>query len=159
MPKPPVPPTDFEARAHALVGRLVMAYSRLDVNLALHVASWRGNELRKETLASLENTSFKIKLDLVIPAVRQEYGDNPECIAGWQEWLQEADKLRCKRNDLIHGRWGIDERRAVVINIIGLPGLPAQTEIAYTLDELTDEVERANWVSNQFWKLKLRWPV
>jgi hypothetical protein len=136
-----------------------MVYSRLDVNLALYAARWRGHEHRQRALADLDNTSFKAKLELVIPAARQEYGDDPECTTAWQDWLRTADELRCKRNDLMHGRWGIYETRSVVSNIVGLPGLPTQVEVTYTLDELADEVERAVLVSQQFSELSTRWPV
>jgi hypothetical protein len=136
-----------------------MIYSRLDVNLALYVARWRGHERRQESLADLDNKSFKTKLDLVVPAARQEYGDNAACIADWQTWLQLADDLRCKRNDLMHGRWGIYERQALVTNIIGLPGLPTQHEVKYTLEDLAAEVELATQVAHQFSELSTKWPV
>jgi hypothetical protein len=136
-----------------------MVYSRLDVNLALYVARWRGHELRQESLADLDNKSFKTKLDLVLAAAHQEYGDNAACVADWQAWLQLADELRCKRNDLMHGRWGIYEQQGFVSNVLGLPGLPTQHEVKYTLDDLAAEVELAEQVARQFWKLRTKWPV
>jgi hypothetical protein len=136
-----------------------MLYSRLDVNLALYVARWRGQEHQAKTLQDLENTSFKSKLDLVLPAVHQEYADNPTCHAAWQDWLASADKLRCKRNDLMHGRWGIYETHSLVSNIIGLPGSPGQREVKYTLDELADEVRQAVFVSDRFAELTAKWPA
>ena len=151
-------PSEFESRAHALVGRLVMVYSRLDVNLALMVASWRGNERRAETLLQLENTSFRSKLNKVLDTVMLEYPPEHACIAEWHHWLDDADRLRCKRNDLMHGRWGIDERGQRVVNVLGLPGSPNQREIAYTLSELADEVERAEGVSAALWRLREKWP-
>ena len=159
MSKGPSALSDFETRAHALVGRLVMIYSRLDVNLALFVASWRGYDQRTKALEELENTSFRAKLDLVFPTVTREYGEDPECNAQWQEWFELANELRCKRNDLIHGRWGIDEARALVSNVIGLPGSRGQLEVTYTLEDLANEVERAVEVSNRFSALRKKWPT
>lgn len=145
--------------AHALVGRLVMVYSALDINLALYVAGWRGEALRQETLADLDSTSFKKKLDLVLLAARQVYKDNPVCISDWEAWLVKADKLRRKRNDLMHGRWGILERQAVVINTTGLPGLPSQQEVRYSLAGLSDEIDLAVQVAGRFVELRSKWPL
>ena len=145
--------------AHALVGRLVMVYSGLDLNLALYVAGWRGDARRQESLADLDNTSFKAKLDLVLLAARQEYGDNAACISDWQAWLEMANELRRKRNDLMHGRWGILERQAVVINITGLPGLPSQHEVRYTLADLSEEADLAVQVARRFEELRSKWPL
>jgi len=153
------PPSAFEVSAHAIVGRLVMVYSRLDVNLALFVSRWRGQDHRDKTLAELENTSFKLKLDLLMPTVRREYGDDPSCAADWQAWIETANELRCKRNDLMHGRWGIYETAGLVTNILGLPGSPNQCEVRYTLDELSDEIERAVRVANRFSELTAKWPA
>ena len=136
-----------------------MVYARLDVNLALYVANSRGQEMRAQTLEELENTSFKVKLDRLLPAVRREYGVDPESSATWDEWLKSANKLRCKRNDLIHGRWGINEARSLVFNVIGLPGSPKQLEVTYTLDDLADEVELAIEVSKRFTELRDKWPT
>jgi ABC-type glycerol-3-phosphate transport system substrate-binding protein len=136
-----------------------MVYARLDVNLALYVANCRGHDMRTQMLEELENTSFKVKLDRLLPAVTREYGVDPESSATWEEWLESANKLRCKRNDLIHGRWGIDEARSLVFNVIGLPGSPKQLEVTYTLDDLADEVELAIEVSKRFSELRDKWPT
>jgi hypothetical protein len=135
-----------------------MVYSRLDVNLALMVARWRGDEHRAAALQQLENTSFHFKLDKVLPTLRIEYPPQHPCMDEWRRWIDEADRLRCKRNDLMHGRWGIDERGHRVVNVLGLPGSPKQREVSYTFDELSDEVERAEGVSDALWHLREKWP-
>ena len=134
-----------------------MIYSRLDVNLALFVAGWRGQERRTSGLAALENTPFKRKLELVMPAVVREHGQRLDCITDWLDWLCDADRLRCTRNDLMHGRWGIYETHGMVCNIVGLPG-SAQREVVYSLSDLADEVENALEVSERFSELSRKWP-
>ncbi len=159
VPKVPSKPPDFEAMAQGLVGRLVMVYSELDSNLALYVAGWRGKARREDSLAELDSTSFKAKLDLVLLAARQEYGDTAACISDWQAWLEMANQLRRTRNDFMHGRWGILERQAVVINVTGLPGLPSKREVRYTLADLSEEVELGVHVARQFAELCSKWPL
>jgi len=135
-----------------------MVYSRLDVNLALFVAGWRGASLRTNTLRTLEGRSFKDKLDLVIPAVMREYGQRIDCITEWLDWLADADQLRCARNDLIHGRWGLYETHGTVSNIVGLPG-PKQREVVYSLSELAGEIELSLDVAERFAQLCRKWPA
>ena len=45
-----------------------------------------------------------------------------------------------------------------MVNVLGLPGSSNQREVSYTLDELADEVERAEGVSDTLWQLREKWP-
>jgi hypothetical protein len=151
--------SEFEVQAHAAIGRMVVIYSRLDVNLALFVAGYQGPERRARVLTELDSTSFRAKLDLVMPAVEHAHPGCEECRAEWSVWLERANRLRCLRNDLIHGRWGLSEVNGFVANVMGLPGLPTQREVRYTLDELEDEVNDADRVSEELWRLSHKWPA
>lgn len=152
-------PSDFESAAHALVGRLLFTYSRLDVNLALYVANRYSTSARDDSILKLEKLSFKEKLDWVLPAVAREYPANEACEAEWSEWFQAANEVRTVRNRLVHGRWGISEHHQRVSNISGLPGSPNQDEIQYTLTELQAEVQRAVDLSSRFYSLSKNWPT
>ena len=91
--------------------------------------------------------------------LQREYGKGAACIAEWQAWLKSADQLRCKRNDLMHGRWGINELRGLVSNVVGLPGLANQAEVTYSLEELNDEIDAAATVADRFSELSGKWPA
>jgi hypothetical protein len=149
----------MESAAHALVGRLVFAFSRLDANLALLAAGKNGTNSRAASIAKLEDTSFKDKLTSVMPAIRREYLGNPQCLAEWEAWLASADELRTLRNDLVHGRWGVNEMRRTVQNVVGVPGSPNQRETNYTLEELQAKVGVADLVAREFGRLRKRWPT
>ena len=154
--KPLSPPSDFERKAHELVGRLIFTYSRLDVNLALFVADHQGYEQREKVLEQLrKDGSFKTKLDLVLPTVLREFPEDAECMEIWEDWLKEADELRLKRNDMIHGRWGVKERLGEVVNIRGLPSNEQQPETKYSLEQLEGEVQQAELTANMFYELRL----
>jgi len=164
--KPQSPPSDFERKAHELVGRLIFTYSRLEVNLALFVASHEGSEARDKVLAQLEKGgSFYDKLALVLPTVRREFPEDADCMEIWDEWLKEADALRVKRNDMIHGRWGVHEHLGEVINITGLPSSDQKPETKYNLEQLEAEVQQAERTAQMFYELhvgkwrKARWKV
>jgi hypothetical protein len=154
--KPQPPPSDFERKAHELVGRLIFTYSRLDVNLALFVADHQGYEQRDKVLEQLrKDGSFKAKLDLVLPTVRRVFPEDAECMEIWGEWLRDADALRVKRNDMIHGRWGVHEHLGEVINVRGLPSSEQQPETKYTLAQLEAEVQQAERIANMLYELRL----
>lgn len=147
--KPSSPPSDFVRKAHELVGRFIFTYSRLDVNLALFVADHQGYEQRERVLEQLrKDGSFKTKLDLVLSTVLREFPEDAECMELWEDWLKEADALRLKRNDMIHGRWGVNERLGEVVNVIGLPSNEPQSETKYTLVQLEAEVQQADRTAN-----------
>lgn len=154
--KPQSPPSDFERKAHELVGRLIFTYSRLEVNLALFVASHDGYEARDKVLAQLEKGgSFYDKLALVLPTVRREFPEDADCIEIWGDWLKEADALRVKRNDMIHGRWGVHEHLNEVINVTGLPSNVQQPETKYSLGQLEAEVQQAERTAQMFYELTI----
>jgi hypothetical protein len=155
----PKPPTEFEARAHALVGRLVFVYSRLDVNLAMYVANRFGFDERARSIQKLESASFKEKLEWLLPAANREYPSDGQCHAAWSEWLGKADAVRKQRNNFVHGRWGIYEHLQLVSNIVLLPGSPNQAEVKYTLSELAATVEEAAVLAEEFLHLSKRWPA
>ncbi len=59
----------------------------------------------------------------------------------------------------MYARWGVHENREIVSNVVGLPGLPTQREVTYTLDELADEVVQAVRVAQRFTELSTACPV
>lgn len=39
----------------------------------------------------------------------------------YTSWIQRAHTVRQHRNDLVHGRWGIEAHKGKVVNVLGLP--------------------------------------
>lgn len=151
--------SEFETRAYALIGKLVVVYSRLDVNLALYVAGRKGPQAWSDEIIRLENTSFRDKLAVVIEAATRERGAHPQCVADWTEWLSKADRLRRRRNDLVHGRWAVQESQSRVCHAVGLPGSLNQVAARFTLEELAAEVSEAESVAYRFGELSSKWPA
>ena len=149
----------MEIRAHAALGRLLFAFSRLDVNLALYVANYRGEANRAQVIEQLENTSFKEKLSLVLLSTERWYRDQSQCRQDWERWLIHADQLRLQRNDLVHGRWGVNDWHGYVANVVGLPGSPNQRETQYSVSELEAEARQAESLSQEFYRLSTKWPA
>jgi len=151
--------SEFESRAYALIGSLIVVYSRLDVNVALYVAVRKGPQAWPDEIVKLENTSFRDKLALVIDAAIRGRSVTTKCVADWTAWLERADRLRRRRNDLVHGRWAIQESQNLVCHAVGLPGSVNQVAASFTLDQLAAEVSEAELVADRFAELSDKWPT
>lgn len=149
---------ELELAACSLVGQIIFALSRLETNLALYLRDHKGQEQSKKVLLRLENSVFKVKLDMLQGAVQQFYGSNETCLKSFGQWIQDAHAIRTTRNDLVHGRWGVSASAQQVINVIGLPGSPNQQERRYSLPELAESLDRVKNLSKDLSGLTEKWP-
>src|SRR5438445_514334 len=95
-------------------------FSRLDVALGL-CAVWVENGRRlRELTPKIAELTFHKKLEFVSQTVEAAAPKVAAGAAAYQKWLQDADRARLKRNELVHGRWGIDPLNEKVVNVIGL---------------------------------------
>jgi hypothetical protein len=147
---------DFETAAHALVGRLVFAYSQLDVNIALYIANAAKCQEYEKCLRQLEHASFKDKLQQLSRIIEVLCMANVANTQDWKLWVLRANSLREQRNAMVHGRWGIAERQGFVANVVGFPGAKGAKEVRYSLVELEKAVLQAELVSTEFWNLSRR---
>ncbi|WP_232081251.1 hypothetical protein [Variovorax sp. WDL1] len=65
---------------------------------------------------------------------------------------------RVQRNQMVHGRWGIEAHRHKVVNVIGLPS-GTQQSIDYTLAELTAFNEELRALERELARLRENWPL
>lgn len=146
-----------QASATAL-GRMIFEFSRLDMNLGLMLAwAHEGSQLEKLT-KMVAGYTFHKKLDLLAELAQSKYQADQEAIDAHNTWLAEAHEVRTNRNDLIHGRWGVDHINNQAVNIVGLP-TGEQIERRYTIQELKAALDRMQQLQKQLSKLRERWPV
>ena len=124
---------ELESAAALHLGTLLFRLSNLELNLGLELGDYKDMQTREANLNELANTGLKQKLDIYLRHVNQIYADDPIALKAFQDWFQSADLIRLKRNDLVHGRWGIVANRQQVVNVVGLPGASKQTETCYTI--------------------------
>jgi hypothetical protein len=148
----------LETAACTLVGRLIFALSRFETNLALYIRDYKGPEHADAVLSKLENSSFHVKLEMLEAAVRSVYGEERACIDAFSHWLGTAHEIRTTRNDLVHGRWGINPTGQQVVNVTGLPGSPNQKEMRYSLQELEAYFGQVDRFVRKFYALSRKWP-
>lgn len=150
---------ELEQEAAILLGRMVFAFSRLDVALALYLA-WSGDGRNLEELTRrLENTQLHKKLEVLQHLVEAKYSGVPDIHSKFMRWLDDAHAARKTRNELVHGRWGISPSTQQVANVIGLPTSAEQREVRYTLSELREAVGAIQRLELALQQLRRQWPL
>lgn len=148
----------MEADSAALLGRMVFAFSYLDVNLGLALA-WvnDGKELEAQTkkVASLNVNEKLARLESEV-AAKHPVGSKRR--KAYDAWISRMHKVRLQRNEMVHGRWGVEPHRNVVVNIIGLPN-GDQRVVEYTIDELAAVNEELRLLNRELGRLRDLWPV
>lgn len=149
----------LEQAAAALLGKMLFEFSRLDVNLGLCVV-WTGNGQRLEELTKqVEELSFHKKLDFLSRHVENGLPKGSKRHTAYTKWIARAHVSRLKRNQLVHGRWGVDAVQGHVINVIGLPTSPEQSEFRYSLTDLESVLKELTQLQASLHELRERWPL
>ena len=148
----------LEQASATTLGRMIFEFSRLDMALGLMLVwAYDGSQLEKLT-KTVSGYTFHKKLDLLAELAREKYQSNQEAMEAHTKWSAEAHKVRTNRNNLIHGRWGVDHMKNQVVNIVGLP-TGEQIDQRYTIPELKAVLERLQQLQKELSNLRERWPV
>lgn len=148
----------LEQAASLALGRMLMAFSRMEMELGLALV-WvnEGKELEART-AKLDQSNFHTKLEELRKHLDQR-DRSDEVGRKLSAWMEKAHALRGIRNELVHGRWGIAAVDDVVVNVIGLPTSPEQRSTRYRIAELDRIVEDIHHLRAELSKLRTKWPV
>ncbi len=133
---------NLERAASAILGRAIFAFSRLDTQFGLMVASILRLQGKREQAMKLDDLNFHKRLEFVSAYLSQAQDVSPQAIGTMQSLLREADALRLQRNEMVHGRWDVQPSEQKVLNTVGMPNSAAQRTVAYTLEELEHFVHR-----------------
>ena len=149
----------LEAATATLLGRLLFAFSRLDVALGLCLV-WANDGKQIEVLTpKVTALTFHKKLDTLTGLVDAKFAEGSKKHLAWALWIEQAHATRTLRNQLTHGRWGVDPYTEEAINVIGLPTSPDQREVRFSLQALTDAVAEIGRLQARLWQLREQRPV
>ena len=149
----------LEQDAATLLGRMLFEYSRLDVNLGLCVVWTGGGRRLAELTKQVADFTFHKKLDFLSQHVESNLPKGSKRHTAYTEWIARAHASRVKRNELVHGRWGVDSPDGHVINVIGLPTSPEQREIRYSLADLKSALMELVLLQRRLHEIRERWPM
>ncbi|TSA09906.1 MAG: hypothetical protein D4R79_12630 [Comamonadaceae bacterium] len=149
----------LENEAASLLGHMIFEFSRLDMNLGLCLV-WVDSGARVESLTkTVETQNLKIKLDELTKHVIAKLRLGSKQRSAYENWIERVNSVRQQRNNLVHGRWGVEAHKNKVINVIGLPTSSAQQVIEYTLDELAEVNEELRDLQRELGRLREHWPL
>jgi len=148
----------METEAASLLGHMLFSFSYIDMNLGLCLA-WEDNGKKLKALSSsVEGLSIYDKLDKLSRRVKEIFPAGTKRRLEYELWIERVHAAREKRNQMVHGRWGIEAHRHKVVNVIGLPS-GSQQCIEYTLSELTAFIDELRSLVRELSRLREQWPL
>lgn len=148
----------MQAEAASLLGEMLFAFSYIDVNLGLCL-SWVDNGTKLEALSkSIEAQNIHTKLETLSEHVVEKFPAGSKRRVAYERWIERVHAARVQRNQMVHGRWGIEAQRHKIVNVIGLP-TGTQQCIDYTLEELTAFNDELRALVQELARLRHHWPL
>jgi hypothetical protein len=149
----------LEAAGATLLGKMLFAFSRVDVSLGLCLV-WVDAGSRIESLTKqVVDLGFGKRLEYLEETVNRVLPEGHPGRPDYFQWIRRAHAIRKIRNELVHGRWGVDAVQNNVLNVVGLPTSPEQREIRYKIADLEAVVREMEDLHVVFGKLRRRWPL
>ncbi len=149
----------LEKDAASLLGHMLFEFSRLDVNLGLCLVWTDGGAKIDSLTKSVEAQNLKSKLDDLSKHVIAKLPIGSEGRSAYETWIRRTHTARQQRNNLVHGRWGVEPQKNKVINVIGLPTSDAQQTIEYSLEELAEVNCELGDLQRELSRLRENWPL
>lgn len=149
----------LEHDAASQLGYMIFEFSRLDTNLGLCLV-WVDSGAELESSTNLvEDINLKGKLDLLEKHVKEKLPDGSNRRKAYEVWIQRTHVIRQQRNNLIHGRWGVEMHANKVVNVIGLPTSDKQQVTYFGVDELVAINDELKALQLELGQLRERWPL
>jgi hypothetical protein len=145
---------ELELAAATRLGQMLFEFARLDTSLGLCLV-WSGEGRQLDMLTKqVQDYSFNKKLMLLKDLVDGAFETGSKEHSAYSEWLDDAHAMRITRNELVHGRWGIDPCRNQVFNVIGLPTSPDQRAVYYSVEGLQEQLEQLKNLQTRLHQLR-----
>jgi hypothetical protein len=137
-----------------LLGRMIFAFSRLDMALGLCIV-WTGGGRNIESLSNqVPNWTFHSRLDYLTELLTASRARDDADRIAYEAWIADAHALRRCRNDMVHGRWAVNGDGSKVANVVGLPTSSQQREVSYSLRELESFVDSLEALQHRLRELR-----
>jgi hypothetical protein len=149
----------LEESAANLLGKMLFEFARLDMALGLCIVWVEGGRRLEALTKQAAQFSFHRRLDFLAQCVDSSLPKGSKRHTAYSEWLKMAHISRLQRNELVHGRWGVDAAQNQVVNVVGLPTSPDQREVRYSLEELNAVLVELHRLQVRLSRLRERWPL
>ncbi len=148
----------MQAEAASLLGQMLFAFSHIDVNLGLYLA-WLDNGKKLETTSkAIEDQGVHAKLEMLSSQVAERLPAGSKHRAAYERWIEHVHFARVRRNQMVHGRWGVDATCHKVVNVTRLPSSTQQC-FEYSLEELAEFNQELCALARELARLRTHWPL
>ena len=148
----------LEDALHRGLGRAVILFSQLDLNISLCLQSLETETDALVARTRIDRLSMKEKLDDLQHVIASKFkGSHPKLVSDLDRWFSKASEIRDLRNSFIHGRWGISPVLKEICFVPGgLPGGTAESsrERRYQLSQFEEKIEGLATLLNEFGDLR-----
>ena len=148
----------MEAESASLLGHMLLGLSRIEVNLGLTLVWVNGGKQLEVLTPKVAALNLSEKLGRLEKEVAAKHPPGSKRRAAYGAWIERMHKVRAQRNEMVHGRWGIEAHKNVVVNVIGLP-TGDQRVVEYTLAELAEVNEELRALDLELRRLRDHWPI
>ncbi|MCP5144756.1 MAG: hypothetical protein H6978_08020 [Gammaproteobacteria bacterium] len=149
----------LEEQAASVLGHMLFAFSLLDVNLGLYLEALEYGETIACRTEAVEKLNFHRRIVRLEKHVEGRLPAGSERRRAYEAWIQRAQSVRLQRNDLVHGRWGVEARKGKVVNVLGLPTSGNQQVYEYSIEQLKDVLCELRELLEELARLRSDWPL
>jgi hypothetical protein len=138
---------------------MLFEFSRLDVNLGLCLVWVDGGANLKRLTKTVDGQNLNTKLDELSRQVVAKCPLGSERRNEYESWIQRAHAVRQQRNQLVHGRWGVEAHKNKLVNVVGLPTSEAQQATEYSIEELAAINEELRLLARELSRIRKHYPL
>jgi len=149
----------LEEAAARVLGRMLFEFSRLDMAAGLCAVWVEGGQKLEQLNRTVPEMNFNGRLRFIEATVLARLPAGSKRQKAYLAWLERAHAAREKRNELVHGRWGIEPDVNQLVNVVGLPTSPEQREVRYTVADLEQALGELCWLQTELHRLRMHWPL
>lgn len=148
----------LEAQAASLLGHMLFEFSRIETNLGLCLVWVDAGATLEQLTPKVAKLSFHAKLEQLAKDVAARLPAGSKRRRAYDDWIVHTDRMRQVRNQLVHGRWGVEPRERSVVNAVGLPTGPQQITM-YTIPQLEAINSELRELSCELSRIRSHWPL
>lgn len=149
----------LENDAASQLGHMIFEFSRLEMHLGLCLVWVDGGARLQSQTKSVADLNLKGRLDELEKHVEAKLPNGSKRRNAYERWIQRTHAIRQQRNNLIHGRWGVEAHINKVVNVVGLPTSDEQHVTHYGIDELVAINGELKALQIELSRLRDLWPL
>jgi hypothetical protein len=149
----------LEDDAALQLGHMIFEFSRLDMSLGLFLIWVEGGAKLESLTKSVEQLNLKGKLDQLEMHVKAKLPDGSKRRKAYESWIHRTHAIRQQRNNLIHGRWGVEAHINKVLNVVGLPASDQQQVTRYDICDLVAIKDEFKALQLELSRLRDHWSL